>query len=153
MELDKFEENGVQYVQLYASCPTCREEGRSKPNTLYSHHACGGDMYIGDNATIKCKKCGVSHHINKWQFGCQQCNNLSDGVLYERKDEATMSLAEAMSISGMMVTECGFLWLSRFMANIESGWGEKQLQDQEFQEEQPKEKQPQEQQSNEEPEK
>lgn len=120
MKSDKFEENGVWYVQLYVSCPTCQDEGRHSPNIFFVHDGCGGDMYIGDNATIKCKKCNVSHHIFKWQLGCQQCNNLSDGALYERKDETTMPLAEAMAIVGMMVTECGLSWAQTFMANLES---------------------------------
>ena len=86
-------------------------------------------MYIGDNATIKCKKCGVSHsiHSSKWWFGCKECNGGTDGVLYERKFTplGILEVNAVMSVAVVTLTECGMPWRQRFMANLESGWGEK----------------------------
>ena len=51
MQLDKFEEGGVTYYQLYIACPV--DSGRAcGPKSFWMHcnDNCYGDIYVGDNA-------------------------------------------------------------------------------------------------------
>lgn len=51
-KLDKFEKDGVVYYKV--------------PNHKHGDNDCGGDIYIGDNATIVCGKCGETKRVIYW---------------------------------------------------------------------------------------
>ena len=72
MNLDKFEEDGNTYFHLCISCPVCHDQGRNTERAFWSHYDnnCHGDIYLGDNAFYKCKKCGHSAHVRKWGYNC-----------------------------------------------------------------------------------
>ena len=128
MELDRFEENGVRFIQLFAPCPTCcGEKGTSVSAHLWLHTACGGDLYIGDNGKIRCKKCGESQQINKWEYGCSHCNRLPEGEMRIREDGTIMNLQDVLGISGFVMTYVGLPWLQTFMGNIEHEYSNENL--------------------------
>ena len=116
-DLKKFKEGEYTYIQLYIRCPVCIDRGISTSATLWIHHNCGGDIYVGDNAFYKCTKCGLSEHVMKWAYNCPSHSNSPD----EFVGASCQALATAISTAGQMTTALGIAWLQRFLANLESG--------------------------------
>lgn len=117
MALEKFQENGYTYIQLYISCPVCLDQGRTTPHTYWHHHNCGGNIYVGDNARYKCTKCGKSDHVQEWGYNCPYHSNSADDFV----GASCQALASALSTAGQMTTALGVAWLQRFLANLEDG--------------------------------
>lgn len=46
MKLDKKTINGVEYVELYSSCPLCYSQGVETERNFATHKNCGGRLYI-----------------------------------------------------------------------------------------------------------
>lgn len=116
MNLDKFEEDGNTYFHLCMSCPVCHDQGRNTERAFWSHYDnnCHGDIYLGDNAFYKCKKCGSSSHVRKWGYNCPSHSNSPE----EFVGASCQALAEAVSTAGQMVKESGLPWLQKFLANM-----------------------------------
>lgn len=53
----EFEMGGTKYYRLLMRCPVCVE--RDWPTVLdyWQHADCGGNIYLGDDATFYCSKC------------------------------------------------------------------------------------------------
>ena len=117
--LKHFEENGVIYFPLYLRCPICWEQGKSSKPSYWKHaeNNCHGDIYVGDNAHFKCKKCGQSSHVNNWGYRCPFHSDSSDFEIKVVPTAIANAIPIARSIS-QMVTECGMAWLQRFMDNV-----------------------------------
>lgn len=114
MALSKFEDNGVTYFQLYIRCPVCIGQGKTDLPLVFWTHTddnCGGNLYIGDNAFFKCRKCGFSDHVIKlkWKYGGFACHH---------SDEECLRLQDAIGLVGQIVTETGNEWLRRFLENM-----------------------------------
>ena len=133
MSIDKIQEDGCTYFHLFASCPICNDLGRSAPRSFWKHQDddCHGEIYVGDNAFYRCKKCGHSSHVKNWDYicspdinllkeggtghvSCSVCSNSLDDLA---KEEDSRS-ASAVSTAGQMVSECGLAWIEKFLANI-----------------------------------
>lgn len=134
MALNRFQENGTTYFQLYVACPVCFEQGRNTPRSFREHgnDNCGGDVYIGDNACLKCIKCQKSSHVKNCKFSCNVCHDGSDSkdsfVNFDCQED---DFADAISITGQMVQECGQQWLMQFLANLGEVGKAEELQGQE----------------------
>ena len=114
MALNQIQENGVSYFQLYIACPVCFENGRNTPRSFWEHYNCGGDIYIGENAFYKCKKCGHSSHVKYWGYNCPWHSGSPD----EFVKAGSAAIAGVVSCAGQMVNECGQQWLMQFLANL-----------------------------------
>ena len=82
-----FDKDGVNYFQLYIKCPVCLEKfGQMEAlEPIYWTHdykingtACGGDIYVGDNAYYYCKKCGHTSHVVNWAYKCPKHSGDND---------------------------------------------------------------------------
>lgn len=68
--IDDFILDGVHYYRFYASCP----KHSDRLNDYWIHDECGGDIYIGDDATFYCKSCGKKTNIFHASFNCPCCS-------------------------------------------------------------------------------
>lgn len=118
MSINQFEENGDTYFQLFASCPVCHNQGRNAPRLFWTHgdNNCHGDIYVGDNAYYKCRKCGQTSHVSKMMLSCPRCSNATDGI-WELKAGSSDSSA-LIGFIGQMVQACGLPWLQKFIVNM-----------------------------------
>jgi hypothetical protein len=115
MSLNKIQENGYTYFQLYISCPVCLEKGKHMPITYWQHaEGCNGDIYIGDDANYKCKKCGKKGHVKNWKYNCPGHSNSPD----EFVGASCQALASAIATAGQLTTAAGVAWLQKFLANM-----------------------------------
>lgn len=116
-KIDKFEEDNILFVELYADHPFAFERNISS-SAHYIKHAddeCGGQIYIGDNAKFKCRKCNAVDHISKWKY-----INIEDGFNLSLTDgDPITTLVELMSFASQMTTDAGLPWLKKFMDNLE----------------------------------
>ena len=118
MSLNKFEDNGVTYFELYIRCPVCIGQGKTDLPIVYWRHAdnnCSGDIYVGDNAFYKCRKCGSLDHVRTWKYRCPRHSNPSDNEFLGAEGWA---LTEAVTTAGQMVRDTGQAWLRRFLDNM-----------------------------------
>lgn len=116
MALDNFQESGHTYFRLFFKCPVCFEAGRTTPSVYWSHYSnnCYGDIYVGDNAFYKCKKCGHSSHVKDWGYNCPTHSNSADDFV----KVGSAAIAGVLSCAGQLVTECGQQWFMEFMGNL-----------------------------------
>ena len=119
MSINQFEENGDTYFQLFASCPVCHNQGRNAPRLFWTHgdNNCHGDIYVGDNAYYKCRKCGQTSHVSKLMLSCPRCSNATNGI-WELKAGSSDSSA-LIGFIGQMVQACGLPWLQKFIVNMD----------------------------------
>ena len=110
---DCFKEDGHIYCRLYISCPVCIDQGRMPPKGYWQHHKCNGDIYVGDDACYKCRKCGEKSYVRNWKYSCPGHSNSSDNFV----GASCQALASAISIAGQGVPLEGFAWLRL------PGWG------------------------------
>lgn len=115
MALNRFQEDGHTFFQIYAKCPAWFEQGRAVQTAYFMHgdDNCSGDMYVGDNAIFKCVKCGCSAHAKNWIFEW-----LDDGSAFLKSDPHGMNVHDIFSIMGQMAAETGQGWLMEFMQNL-----------------------------------
>ncbi len=122
MYLDCFEKNGVTYFELYASCPVCMASGDNTSHTYWFHfnNNCNGRVYIGDNGTLLCHKCGVNSHILNWKILCPNCekDETVTPALLETECEG-MSFGSIVGMCGQMVQATGLAWLHTLLRSCE----------------------------------
>lgn len=124
MALNQFQENGVTFIQVYASCPECFVEGKTTQCESWKHgdNNCFGDMYVGDNAFFKCEKCGRSSHVKNWKYLCPSHSNsigtfMTDSNALSPTD--CQGVCGAISTAGQLTLEAGVSWLEKFLENID----------------------------------
>ena len=84
---------------------------------------CNGDIYVGDNAFFKCKKCGQSVHVSNCRYSCPVHSDTPDElVFFDGADAGSVSVT--MSVAGRQVETAGMLWLRRFLENCSKEKGE-----------------------------
>lgn len=113
MALQKKQMNGYTYFELYFSCPVCQSQGRNTPHSFWSHHECGGRMYVGDNAHYWCDNCGDNSHVKKWKYGCPH-----HGGGYEFLSVDAGTIASVIAMAGMLTGEAGVGWLQAFLSHL-----------------------------------
>lgn len=118
MSLNQFEENGDTYFQLFTSCPVCHNQGRNAPRLFWTHgdNNCHGDVYVGDNAYYKCRKCGQISHVSKLKLSCPRCSNATDGI-WELK-AGLSDFSAVIGFIGQMMQTCGLTRLQKFIVNM-----------------------------------
>ena len=118
--LNKFQENGVTYFQLYIACPIDFEIGRNASCSFWKHgdNECYGDIYVGDNAHFKCIKCGQSAHLKNCRFSCPEHSNSPGSFVSFRRGGASVSICWGLPGLASMVRFCGQQWLIQFIANL-----------------------------------
>lgn len=119
MKIDSFQENGITYYQLYNSCTVCWGRGVTTPPSKWLHYDnnCYGDIYVGENAYYKCKKCGQSAHILDWRVDCPTHSN----SLAYYVGESCSSVSNLVGIVRTlgMTDIAGIPWVQRLVANLE----------------------------------
>ena len=118
MKVNSFQENGVTFFQLYIPCPVCFERGGFSSRSFWKHgdSECYGDIYVGDNAHLKCIKCGHSEHLKKCGYSCPLHSNSRDSFVSFRRGVSYPWFFYAFS---SMVTETGVLWLNVLASNMD----------------------------------
>lgn len=108
--------NGVRYFRLYFACPVCRERGKNTPPAYWTHAGCGGDIYIGSNATYYCPKCDNVLPVGNWKYQCPYHSTSKDeyvSLLY-----GDLSVAETLGTCLQFVESWGTVWLRELLANL-----------------------------------
>ena len=121
MAISKFEDNGVTYFRLYIRHP----DGSYSEPCFWRHgdNNCLGDIYVGDNASYRCLKCGKTDHVRNWAYDCPTCYDSFDAFLKnelsaDAKVVPFQNLAMLISTAAQMVKETGTGWLQRFFVNM-----------------------------------
>lgn len=86
---DSFRIDGVTYVRLEMPCPV-DEEFHGHNRHLWQHSGCGGDMYLGDNATFYCSKCKESIPCILAKFECPYHSNSGVGYFISKSVGAAL---------------------------------------------------------------
>lgn len=116
-KIDTFQENGITYYQLYMACPVDYSGSIVAPRSFWTHgdDNCCGDVYVGDNAFYKCKKCGRSAHVMKCRYSCPVHSATPDELVFF--DGATGCVA-GINVAGQMCEVAGIPWFQRFLENL-----------------------------------
>lgn len=114
LNLDSFMEDSFTYFRLYISCPVCMTNGKPTEPSFWFHYdnKCHGDIYIGDNAFCKCKKCGHSAGLGCCTFACPSHGGVSFSTTYHG------ITAHDTSIVAQLVETTGIPWLKRCLSNM-----------------------------------
>jgi hypothetical protein len=115
MTLNKKQHSGHTYFELHISCPVCYDRGMNTPQSNWTHHGCGGSIFLGDDAYYWCDSCDHKSHVRMWKYGCP---NHSSGADYEFITASSIAVAQAISTAGQMVSETGVAWLQSFLSNM-----------------------------------
>ena len=115
-ELKHFQKDGVEYYQLYVSCPICLRDHRPTQSSYWSHGLDGGDMYIGDNGYYYCIDCGHKAPIIDWAYTRSDCEGA--GLGKSVKLDNVKHIAEAISISGQITSPAGMAWLQKLISAL-----------------------------------
>ena len=126
MGLDSFEKDGVTYFELYVPCPVCLDSGNITFQSYWVHgnNNCGGQLYIGNNAHILCRKCGEVKFESYWTVDCPDHN--------EKCKYATAFCTNhnfAFSPRGILcgvgqttgITWTGIKWFNEYLENLVLG--------------------------------
>ena len=84
------------------------------PHVYWQHHECGGDVYVGDDACYKCRKCGEKSHVSDWKYNCPGHCDSSDNFV----GASCQAYASVIARAGQMTALVGVAWLHRFLANL-----------------------------------
>lgn len=119
MILDSFQDNGVSYYRLYMGCPVCWRNGNPTEPSFWKHYDnnCLGDIYVGDNASYKCEKCGHSVHVLDWKYDCPTHSSSVDFFCGESC--SSVDSIGVVRLMPSMVETCGILWIQSFMINFQ----------------------------------
>lgn len=102
-KLDKFEKDGVEYYKV--------------PNHKHGDNDCGGDIYIGDNATIVCGKCGETKRVIYWHPIHQTLDEDKYTMLTTTDRKILSDPNIAYNWVGLL--PLGRKWLRRYTANLD----------------------------------
>ncbi len=105
------------YYDLIIRCPACLGEGKEpEPASQWFHDKCGGKMQIGDDAQLKCVKCGDSFHIKFASYVCQL------HPTHFRPAKAA-SFVTSISVSGQMSDNImNIQWMRELLSNMDDDW-------------------------------
>lgn len=115
--VDKFEKNGVTYVRLYCQNPVDIQNGVEKvPFTFWKHEDedCNGEIYLGDNGMLFCKKCSKCKKITETAFN--EAGMISFNI--KRDEIGPEAVADVISVSYQMIQLAGIPWLGNLFMSI-----------------------------------
>lgn len=78
VDIDEFVHDGVHYCHFLSRCPVDCSQAPHVIPSFWKHDKCGGDIYIGDDATFYCKSCGMKFHISHARFECPEHSQVED---------------------------------------------------------------------------
>ena len=113
--MDRRKINSVIYVRLYCRCPVCVERGYYPEPHYWQHNASGGDMYIGDNATLFCEMDGTVIPVTQAEFFCPN-HSASNGFFVKHGLTAHTDIFSI--ITGKLVQSVGLEWTQKFLNNL-----------------------------------
>ena len=106
--------DGQLYYRLRMQCPVCLEMGKNPEMKYWTHGGCGGDIYVGEDASFYCRKCNEKGKVIEYGDGCPLCtmgsSNLIGKGLKHRSHVA--AIAQAISYGG------GLESLENFIINL-----------------------------------
>lgn len=115
--VDKFEKNGVTYVRLYCQNPVDIQNGVEKvPFTFWKHEDedCNGEIYLGDNGMLYCKKCSKCKKITETAFN--EAGMISFNIKRDEIDPEAVS--DVIGVSYQMIQLAGISWLRNLLMSI-----------------------------------
>lgn len=99
-------DKGVVYYKLYCVDPRIQDP---QHHCYYWHHKdCGGDIYIGSDATLYCPKCGSSAHVLHLELDDLEGTS------------ALVPLVDLIEMMMSMVYMTGNHWVAELLLNLES---------------------------------
>jgi hypothetical protein len=106
------------YYDLIIRCPACLSDGKEPGPPSQWFHAkpgCDGKAQIGDDAQIKCAKCGDTFHLKTARYAC---------YVHETDYRPTSSahFASAISTAGQVTSIAGKQWLINLLENMGDDW-------------------------------
>lgn len=91
-------EDSVKFIKLLSAN---HKDGRT-------HAGCGGNLFIGEDGSVRCDKCNVSDSLSKWRIDSQNLNSLvltsSVNLVYSAAILAPMAMTEGISWMSRMLT-------------------------------------------------
>lgn len=115
MALKTIKQNQYTYFELHMNCPVCTSNGVFTPQSFWTHHSCGGTIYLGENAFYKCESCNSMNHVKTWKYGCPTHGSETG---YEFIGVTAGELAASIAVAGMIVNQAGVAWLQAFLSNM-----------------------------------
>lgn len=115
--VDKFEKNGVTYVRLYCQNPVDIQNGVEKvPFTFWKHEDedCNGEIYLGNNGMLYCKKCSKCKKITETAFN--EAGMISFNIKRDEIDPEAVS--DVIGVSYQMIQLAGISWLRNLLMSI-----------------------------------
>lgn len=122
LHLNSFLEADVTYYQLYMRCPVCwANDIDNRPCSLWKHYddGCFGDIYVGNDAYYKCRKCGRSVHCLNWKYSCPEHSGSLDFFMGESCQSIANPAGIVRSLPSMVETT-GIQWIQSFLTNMET---------------------------------
>ena len=115
--VDKFEKDGVTYVRLYCQNPVDIQNGVEKVPLIFWKHEdedCNGEIYLGDNGMLFCKKCSKCKKITESAFN--EAGKISFNI--KRDGIEPIAVGEVIGASASMVCFAGIPWLHNLFNSI-----------------------------------
>lgn len=104
------------YFDLIIRCPACLADNKSPgPASQWFHNGCGGKMQIGDDAQLKCEKCGEAFHVQIARYACK-------AHATDFRATTPAHFASAISTAGQITGVAGRQWLIRMLENMGDNW-------------------------------
>ena len=106
------------YYDLIIRCPACLAKGVEPGPASQWFHAksgCNGKMQIGDDAQMKCVKCGEAFHINVTRYACEAHQT-------DFRAATPAHFASAISTAGQVTSIAGRQWLIKLLENMGEDW-------------------------------
>lgn len=117
--MDKIVKGDVTYYKLFSSCPHCRKNGVITPSTEWIHKQCGGLIYIGDNASLLCEKCGWTIPIRQARCNCPNHEDCSiANIELEKRDFGIFD--DGIGLIYEYSEIAGLPWLTHLIKNLKS---------------------------------
>lgn len=118
--VDTIELNGTTYVRMCCPNPTneIMNGVESATQVLWQHgdDNCNGEVYIGDNGMVYCKKCQKTSFVKNVSFieDCKIFFNLEDGCVVK-----PISKSQFIFLAGALVSYTNLEWLSNLLTSFE----------------------------------
>lgn len=116
MDIDHFIHDNVDYYRLFAMDPVCFEVNIPGKGEFWYHadDNCGGDIYIGNNCHLLCRKCMKEAPVNMVRFASPTKDpNVSQNLI--SFDGHIGKSSHFLSLIGQMKSNCEPKWLNDFV--------------------------------------
>lgn len=115
VDIDEFVHDGVHYYHFLSRCPVDSSRGHGAPS-FWMHGGCGGDIYIGDDATFYCKSCGMKFPISHARFDCPTHSQVEDYTISFSSKASWYDVTGAMD--GKIIRYAGLPFYISLLKNL-----------------------------------